>query len=418
MAIKLKAVIPIGKDVDKDFSAVYSSINQTATSIGLEVERATNTEEFLSGQIEIVAGAITLKADTTTVDSLTGRISTAEGSISVLSGQIDLKASQTAVDDLTGRLGMAEGSITVLAGQVSLKATQTSVDALTGRVSTAEGSITTMSNQIVLKVDKAGVIGAINLSSESATISASKINLVGYITATNLATAGQTIINGSNVTTGLLKSANYVANSSGTMINLADGTIDSRNFKVSSTGNVTANNGSFNNGYFSGTIFSTGWDGNTYGTWYEEVSINSGILTLSRTRYDSGGGSTTTSDTTLNYNKLNTQEVNASNAVWSDMGDFKQLLMGNVGNAQVIYDSSDTLRPQSTTRTYSLGSSSYPWSNIYVKTIYHTSGSLGFFNTSPKTKTSVADLSTSATLAQAITKINDLLNVLQGYGLV
>jgi len=43
----------------------------------------------------------------------------------------------------------------------------------------------------------------------------------------------------------ILQSANYIANSAGTKIDLANGTIDSKNFKVSSDGTVNATNGVF-----------------------------------------------------------------------------------------------------------------------------------------------------------------------------
>lgn len=51
----------------------------------------------------------------------------------------------------------------------------------------------------------------------------------------------------------LLKSSNYLANTSGMQINLADGTIDTKNFKIDTFGNIIANNAKLNNGYFSGT---------------------------------------------------------------------------------------------------------------------------------------------------------------------
>ncbi|MGB4659314.1 MAG: phage tail spike protein, partial [Mobilitalea sp.] len=52
----------------------------------------------------------------------------------------------------------------------------------------------------------------------------------------------------------LLRSSNYVANSAGTKINLADGTIDAKNFKVDANGNIIANNAILNNGFFSGNL--------------------------------------------------------------------------------------------------------------------------------------------------------------------
>lgn len=68
----------------------------------------------------------------------------------------------------------------------------------------------------------------------------------------------------------LLQSANYKPDISGTKINLADGTINSKNFKVDSIGNIIANNAKLNNGEFAGSIISTsgnigGWNINSSG---------------------------------------------------------------------------------------------------------------------------------------------------------
>ena len=61
-----------------------------------------------------------------------------------------------------------------------------------------------ISIEVGKKVDNDNVISAINLSPEQATIQAQKLNLQGYITATDLAGTGTTTINGSNITTGTL----------------------------------------------------------------------------------------------------------------------------------------------------------------------------------------------------------------------
>ncbi|MFJ7993581.1 hypothetical protein ACIQY5_15570 [Peribacillus frigoritolerans] len=62
-------------------------------------------------------------------------------------------------------------------GVISQKATQTSVNLLTGRMTTAEGKITTQAGQIDLKVDRDGVIAAINLQPGSVTIDARLVNI-------------------------------------------------------------------------------------------------------------------------------------------------------------------------------------------------------------------------------------------------
>lgn len=55
---------------------------------------------------------------------------------------------------------------------------------------------------------------------------------------TDLATGGSTTIAGENITTGVIKSANYVSGTSGTAINLSNGTIDSKNLKLLSNGDL------------------------------------------------------------------------------------------------------------------------------------------------------------------------------------
>jgi len=57
---------------------------------------------------------------------------------------------------------------------------------------------------ITSKVSSNSIVSSINQSSESITINASKLNLNGYATFTNLTTAGQTTINGSNITGGII----------------------------------------------------------------------------------------------------------------------------------------------------------------------------------------------------------------------
>ena len=104
-------------------------------------------------------------------------------------------------------------------------------------------AITLKANEInsvvATKVGNDEVISKINQSSEQVSINANKVNLTGYVTATNLATSGQSIINGDNIKTGAIESNNYIPNTSGTKIDLSNGVIDSKNFKVASNGDTT-----------------------------------------------------------------------------------------------------------------------------------------------------------------------------------
>ncbi len=86
--------------------------------------------------------------------------------------------------DANGNLTNTSGLVTT-AYASQIYATKTTVDALSGRVSTAEASINVHSTQIAMRVEKDGVISAINQSAESVTIQASKINFNGMVTMNN-----------------------------------------------------------------------------------------------------------------------------------------------------------------------------------------------------------------------------------------
>ena len=72
----------------------------------------------------------------------------------------------------------------------------------TTRITNAESRIAQLNDSIELKVEKNGIISAINQTSEKVTIAASKVDLSGYVSISNLKTAGKTVIEGSNITTG------------------------------------------------------------------------------------------------------------------------------------------------------------------------------------------------------------------------
>ena len=127
------------------------------------------------------------------------------------------------------------------------------------------GSITSMVSQTYeTKTDAAGKVGSneiiskINQSAEQITIDANKVNLTGYITATNLSTAGQTTINGGNITTGTID-ASTVTVSNINASNISSGTMSAN--KISG-GTLTL--GGQNN--TNGTLLIKDANGNTVGT--------------------------------------------------------------------------------------------------------------------------------------------------------
>ena len=89
-------------------------------------------------------------------------------------------------------------------GLITLKASQTDLDAMGNRVSSAESSIKVNADNIELKVSKDGVISSINQSAESITISASRVNLSGYVTASEFSSLKADL---ANVTSGTVQAS-------------------------------------------------------------------------------------------------------------------------------------------------------------------------------------------------------------------
>lgn len=90
------------------------------------------------------------------------------------------------IDALDLAVKRVEIDLDAAEAEITLKASKSDVDFLTNKVTQAEIDIDGAEAEIALKVSKNDVIGAINLTSESATIQADRINLEGYVTASNL----------------------------------------------------------------------------------------------------------------------------------------------------------------------------------------------------------------------------------------
>lgn len=92
----------------------------------------------------------------------------------------------------------------------------------------------------------------------SKTITANQI-AANSITAAELSVSTLSAISANlgTVTAGVLKSSNYVANSTGMMLNLATGTWDSKYFKISSTGDITSTSGIIGGWYINSTGLSS-----------------------------------------------------------------------------------------------------------------------------------------------------------------
>lgn len=121
---------------------------------GLNQIVTTNTTD-----IDELEDAIALKADTTTLNAVTGRVSTAEGKITTMAGKIDLKANQTDVDTVSGRVSATEASLTLQDGKITALTSKT--DGNTTQISNLQSSYSGLSSTVstvqsnVQNIDKA-----------------------------------------------------------------------------------------------------------------------------------------------------------------------------------------------------------------------------------------------------------------------
>ena len=153
-----------------------------------------------------------------TLEKTLSRITDAEGSITTLE--------QTS-SSITARIEGAEGNISTLEQTVNgfeTRITNAEGDAsdalataetLEFRVTDAEGNISTVSqtaNKINWLVKSGTSASDFTLTDRAISLVAGNINLTGYVTFSALSTAGQTTINGSNITTGTITADRIGAN--------------------------------------------------------------------------------------------------------------------------------------------------------------------------------------------------------------
>lgn len=141
----------------KQASRNYKHIIETENSVLIQAQK-----------IALLGEEINLRATKAEVEGATTRISNVEIDLNAAKAAIALKADQTEYNDLAKRVSSAEINIDGANAAISLKASQTVVDDLGTRVSAAEITIDGVNSAIALKADK--------------------IDLQGYVTATQLET--------------------------------------------------------------------------------------------------------------------------------------------------------------------------------------------------------------------------------------
>lgn len=111
--------------------------------------------------------------------------------------------------ELDGKISENSASISMLPDSITSTVKKSYIDPLTTRMESAEASIKINEQGIESKVSKNSVISTINQSSESVTISASKINLKGAVAISSLDSDLKTSVNNANTASSTLSSWSY-----------------------------------------------------------------------------------------------------------------------------------------------------------------------------------------------------------------
>ena len=401
---------------------VPNLLASTATQFDRVRQEFKAADGKLLSNIQTVDGNLSTLSQT--VSGFNTRIENAEGAVSTLS--------QT-VSGFNTRIENAEGSVSTL--------TQT-VNSFKTRIETAEGNITSVT-QTANKINWLGKSGTsasdFTMTDRAVKLAADTIDLSGYVTISALGTAGKTIINGANITTGTIH-ADRIDTST-----LKVKTIYAQSGKVSlkeysTSAMYIGGDGSWNYDYtyvFAGTqIKFASWDG--VGThalivettnhcirpativdwdlgnisypfgnlWCENIQIRSGSNTVARFGFNGGtfeclfsgaavnrlGSSTYYWDTgyieklylssncylTASAGKLcvNGTAIGGSSDTTTSFAG-KELKMGGSTSYYIIASTSRELKPSASTTTYPfyLGTSSYYWHYAYIGSVIAKIGS-------------------------------------------
>lgn len=139
-----------------------------------------------------------------TMEALGERVTTAETGIAQSAYAIDLWAGK--VTEYAGQTEALQASVTIAAEGVTALARRT--EKVEGRLMTAEASLTVQAEQIESKVSAGDIASTINQTAQRVSISASKIDLTGYVTASQLSATNASI---SNLTGGVTQAASLKA---------------------------------------------------------------------------------------------------------------------------------------------------------------------------------------------------------------
>lgn len=186
-------------------SQAEATLNIYADQIEAKAEKSEVYTRFevdsaLSEKVDTTIFTEQIGTLTTSINSVSARVSNTETAINSITGEIEDVLNQVSSLEVTtngivqsvssiegelssvgNRLSQAETSITSLADEIELKASQTEVDTIQSTLDAAVATLNVLPGMISAKVDRNGVISAINLSPESAKIRADIIEFEGHV---------------------------------------------------------------------------------------------------------------------------------------------------------------------------------------------------------------------------------------------
>lgn len=167
------------KDIEKGLETeIKVTADGLTADINAEVQRATGEEAKLSNSIKVTADGLQA--------NITKEENRAKGEETKLSNNLSVTASGLEAK-ITSETTRATGEESKLSNSISLTASQIRTE-LTNTKDNLQTQITANAGEIDLRVKKNGVIAAFNLSPETTTLKANKIDLDGLVNATQLTT--------------------------------------------------------------------------------------------------------------------------------------------------------------------------------------------------------------------------------------
>lgn len=342
-------------------------------------------------------------------NSLSNQIQRLNGKTNVLTRTVDETRSELTEYERTTDNTLREQSSVISQTAETVSSTVTRVDTIDGTVQQQQSAIEQNATAITSKVSKGTVSSEISQEAGKITISSNRL----IVNSTNFKLSED----------GTLKATNGEFSGK---ITASSGTI----------GGFTIGSSAIYNGmtslssYIRGVYLGTDGIGVSWGNGYGFVAKNDGNLTIKPT-----GDTTVKIGTSLSIDHNGyitiTNGFKASSTEMSFSSNFK---VNNTGSTlkvgSVTIDNYGTSKYMKVPTNFEIrDSSSYGYTKIKFGSslevgyagalkLGNASSTTGFFGGTGSTKKSVNKLSTSATLANVITKVNDLLTTLNGYGLI